>query len=119
MRKHFLKMTNDERDAEARKLEKTISYKDTRPLSKRAKVLWGLAKRGPGRPPKPSNQKAKRILISIEPTLLEIIEAFVSANHLDRSKLFALSVRAYINNGNASRKALSKRRFLRRRKIPA
>jgi hypothetical protein len=108
MSKHFLKMTKDERDAEAKSLEKGIPIKDTRPLSKHSQVLWGLAKRGPGRPPKLASEKAKRILISIEPKLLIAIEAFASANDLDRSKLFALSVQAFIASDSAHRRVLSK-----------
>ncbi len=52
MSRHFLQMTTAERDAEAKKWEKGASFEDTRPLSKRSKSLWELAKRGRGRPAK-------------------------------------------------------------------
>jgi hypothetical protein len=103
MSKPFLKMTAEERDAEAKKLEKGISFKDTRPLSKHSQALWESAKRGRGRPRKPAGEKAERILISIEPRLLALIEEFAGANSLDRSKLFALSVQAFIAADNAHR----------------
>ncbi len=108
MSKMFLKMTAQERDAEAKKLEKGITFKDTRPLSKRSQTLWSLAKRGRGRPRKPAGEKAERILISIEPRLLALIEEFAGANRLDRSKLFALSVQAFIAADNAHRQAHAK-----------
>jgi hypothetical protein len=94
--KDFLKMTSEERDAEARKWEHGVSFDKTRPLSKRSKALWQAAKRGRGRPRKPAGQRARRVLISLEPDLLARAEAFASAKGLDRSKLFALSVRAFM-----------------------
>ena len=108
MSKPFLKMTAQERDVEAKKLEKGISFKDTRPLSKHSQARWELAKRGRGRPRKPAGEKAERILISIEPRLLALIEEFAGANNLDRSKLFALSVQAFIAADNAHRQAFAK-----------
>jgi hypothetical protein len=101
MKKTFLKMTNAERDSEAKTLERGVSFDETRPLSNRSKALWTLAKRGPGRPPKPPGEKAERILISIEPQLLALAEAYASSNGLDRSKLFSLSVQAFIASDHA------------------
>jgi hypothetical protein len=109
MSKSFFKMTPRERDAEAKKLEKEISFKNTRPLSKQSQALWGLAKRGRGRPRKPVGEKAQRILISIEPKLLARIERYSATNGLDRSKLFALSVQAFIAADDAHRQAIAKR----------
>jgi hypothetical protein len=108
MSKNFFQMTAKERDREAKQLERGISFEETRPLSKRSQSLWELAKRGRGRPRKPEGQKARRILISIEPKLLADIEAFASANALDRSKLFALSVQAFIAADHAHRQLVSK-----------
>jgi transposase len=108
MNKDFLKMTAVERDQEAKRLERGISFKDTRPLSKRSQTLWALAKRGRGRPRKAEGEKAQRILISIEPKLLADIEAFASANALDRSKLFTLSAQAFIAANHAHRRLVSR-----------
>ena len=108
MNKSFFKMTAQERDREVKKLEKGVSYTDTRPLSKRSAALWELARRGRGRPRKPEGEKAQRILISIEPKLLADIEAFALANALDRSKLFALSVQAFIAAAPAHRQLATK-----------
>jgi hypothetical protein len=104
MKKHFLKMTRQERDAEAKKWERGISFDDTAPMSKRSKALWDLAKRGRGRPKKPAGEKARRVLLSIDPKLLAHAEAFASLNKLDRSKLFSLSVQAYIASAPSQKK---------------
>src|SRR5208282_3352721 len=96
MKKPFLKMADQERDAEAQKWQSGISYHQTRPLSRRSQVLWAMAKRGPGRPRKPEGEKAQRVLISLDPRLLAVVEAYASANDLDRSRLFALSVEAFM-----------------------
>jgi hypothetical protein len=106
MKKNFLKMSDAERDADVKALERGVSYDDTRPMSKRTRALWELAKRGPGRPPKAPGEKAERILISIEPQLLALAEAYASSNGLDRSKLFALSVEAFIAADHAHRQAM-------------
>jgi hypothetical protein len=103
MSKDFFKMTPGERDAEAKKLDREISFDQTRPLSKQSKAIWESAKRGRGRPRKPAGEKAERILISIEPQLLALVEGFASSNGLDRSKLFALSVQAFIAADHAHR----------------
>lgn len=100
--KDFLKMTPEERDAEAKKWERGIDFDETRPMSKRSRALWEIAKRGRGRPRKPANERAKRVLISLDPNVFALIEAFASARGLDRSKLFAVSVQAFI----AAEKAL-------------
>src|SRR3954451_14715631 len=96
MSKDFLKMSAAERDAEAKKWERGISFEETRPLSKRSQALWEMAKRGRGRPKKPESERARRVLISIEPELFALVEAFATSKVLDRSKLFALSVEAFM-----------------------
>jgi hypothetical protein len=53
----FLGNDAAERDAEAAKWERGISFEETRPMSKRSKVLWALAKRGRGRPKKPVGEQ--------------------------------------------------------------
>lgn len=114
MSRSFLKMTSAERDAEAKKWESGISFDDTRPLSKRSKALWATAKRGRGRPRKAPNQKAVRVLISLEPRLLAHVEAFASSKGLDRSKLFKLSVQAFMAADDAHLQALQSRPASRR-----
>jgi hypothetical protein len=108
MNKDFLKMTPEERDAEAKRWENGIDFGKTKPLSKNSQKLWELAKRGRGRPSKPADKRVRRVLISIEPKLLAAAEAFASSNGLDRSKLFALSLEAFIGAERAHRQASSK-----------
>ncbi len=108
MKKNFLKMSDAEREADLKGLERGVSFDETRPMSKRTSALWELAKRGPGRPPKAPGEKSERILISIDPHLLALAEAYASSNGLDRSKLFSLSVQAFIAADHAHRQAMVK-----------
>ena len=107
MTKDIFDMSSAERSAEAKKWEKGISFEETRPLSKRSKALWEMAKRGRGRPAKPANQRVRRVLISIDPQLFNLVESFTAANGLDRSKLFSLSVQAFIAADEAHRQAIA------------
>ncbi|HEY2588342.1 MAG TPA: hypothetical protein VGI81_21560 [Tepidisphaeraceae bacterium] len=100
-------MTPAERDAEAKKWESGTSFEETRPLSTRSQKLWQLAKRGRGRPPKPAGARVRRVLISLDPELLARVEAFASSTGLDRSKLFALSVQAFMAADTAHRQAFA------------
>lgn len=94
--KDFTSMTPAQRDAQAKQWERGISFEETRPLSKRSQAFWELAKRGRGRPRKPAEAHARRVLISLDPELFARVEAFASAKGLDRSKLFAVSVQAFM-----------------------
>jgi hypothetical protein len=107
MSKSFLKLTAKERDIEAQKLETEFTFEQTRPLSPRSRSLWKMAKRGRGRPRKSADEKARRILVSMEPGLLLLIEKFTAATGIDRSKLFALSVKAFIAADEAHRQAFA------------
>ncbi|HZL37229.1 MAG TPA: hypothetical protein VFC78_18055 [Tepidisphaeraceae bacterium] len=105
--KDFLKMTPEERDAEAEKWKRGIDFDETRPLSKRSQALWEIARRGRGRPRKPASERAKRVLISLDPNVLALVEAFAASKGLDRSKLFAVSVQAFIAAEKALQQAAS------------
>jgi hypothetical protein len=94
--KDFMSMTPAQRDAEAKKWERGVSFEETRPMSKRSRALWELAKRGRGRPRKPADAHARRVLISLDPELFALVDAFAAARGLDRSRLFALSVQAFM-----------------------
>jgi hypothetical protein len=102
--KAFLKMTPKERDDEAKKWESGVSFDETRPMSERSQALWAIAKRGRGRPRKAASERVKRVLISLDPNVFDLVEAFIVSKGLDRSKLFAVSVQAFI----AAEKALGK-----------
>ena len=106
--KDFLKMTREERDAEAKKWESGISFDETHPMSKRSRGLWEIAKRARGRPRKAAAERAKRVLISLDPHVFALVEAFATSKGLDRSKLFAVSVQAFIAAERALEQAASK-----------
>jgi len=103
MKKSFLKMTPAEREADLAKVERGVSFNRTCPMSPRSKALWELAKRGPGRPRKTDEERAARFLVSMDPRLLEMVDAFASERSLDRSKLIALSLEAFIASDRAHR----------------
>lgn len=118
MSKDFLDMTAEERDAEMKKWERGISFAETRPLSKHSQALWQAAKRGRGRPRKPAEERSRRVLISIDPKLLARVEAFASSKGVDRSKLFALSVQAFIAADRGYPNGISAKQHAVRKKKP-
>lgn len=103
MKKSFLNMTPAEREADLARFERGISFNRTRPMSPRNKALWELVRRGPGRPRKAEEEKASRFLVSMDPRLLELVDAFAADRRLDRSKLIALSLEAFIASDRAHR----------------
>ena len=83
----------DENDFEALdKLARSITFEDTRPLSKRQRRMWEGAKRG--RPRKPESAKAVPTLITVDPKLLKKIDAYAKRQGISRSQLFAQAVTA-------------------------
>lgn len=113
--KHFLKMSPAEREADLAQLDREISFHQTRPLSSKGRGLWELAKRSRGRPRKPQDQKAVRFIVSMEPSLMNAVEAFATANRLDRSKLIALSLRAFLASDAAHQEVLQNSRVRKKR----
>jgi hypothetical protein len=105
MKKDFSQKSPAERDVEARSLDRAFSFEETRPMSAASQEKWKQAKRG--RPRKPAGEKAERVLISIEPKLLAMVEQFASINGIDRSRLFALSVQAFMVADHAHRQVVS------------
>ena len=69
---------------------------DAKPLSKQGEALWNRAKRGRGRPRKPEAQKTRRVVISVDPLLLQRMDAYAKAQGLDRSKVIARGVEKLI-----------------------
>lgn len=115
MSKGFLRMSPAEREADLAKFEKGIAFEETKTLSPRARELWELAKRSRGRPRKPQDQKAARFMVSMEPSLLAAAEAFAAANRLDRSRLIALSLRAFLASDAAHQEAAATSRVAKKR----
>ena len=122
MSKEFLKMTPAQREADLAKFEHGVSFEQTRPLSPRDRALWELAKRSRGRPRKAANEKAARVMVSLNRPLLTAVEAFAAANGLDRSKLIALSLQAFLAADMAHRQAMrndQRNTSRRRRRVEA
>lgn len=94
----------DEHDYEALdRLAHSITLENTRPLNTRERAQWEEAKRG--RPKKAAGTKAVPTMITVEPTLLRRIDAYVKKAGISRSQLFAEAVRERIGAGRPKRKA--------------
>ena len=57
----------------------------------------------------PTSQKVVRFLVSMDPKLLAVTKAYASAAGLDRSKLIALGLRAFLAADPAHRVAATTR----------
>ncbi len=108
MSKDFFKMTSKERDAEAKKWEKGVSFDETKPLSAKNKQLWQAAKRGRGRPPKAGHEKAKRFIVSMDPAIFKMVTEYVAESGIDRSKLTSMSLLAFLYSAAAQKAILGK-----------
>jgi hypothetical protein len=94
----------DENDFEALdRLAHSITLENTRPLNARERKQWAEAKHG--RPRKAPGAKSVPTLITVEPTLLRRIDAYVKKAGISRSRLFAEAVRERIGAARPKRKA--------------
>ena len=79
---------------EATKDLATIRYEDTRPMNKAERAQWTRTKRRRGRPLKA--EKATRVLISVERTLLKEADALARSQGVSRSQLIAQGLKTLI-----------------------
>ncbi|MBI4586367.1 MAG: hypothetical protein HY717_20350 [Planctomycetes bacterium] len=93
MNKPFTKMTASELADATREFDKPSPPGRFRPMTARERRQWERAKRGRGRPSKAPGQKAVRVLLTIQPTLLAEADAFARRHGLSRSDLFARGLR--------------------------
>src|SRR4051812_42755773 len=85
----------DENDFEALdKFARSITPEQMRPLSPSMRKRWEEAKRG--RPRKPAGTKAVPTLITVEPKLLKLADAYAKRTGISRSQLFADAVKKRI-----------------------
>jgi hypothetical protein len=89
-RKPWTKMTADELSEATKEFDHGVDLDETRPLSPENQAWWDRAKRG-GRPK--VGKGSRPVLITVEKGLLEQADAFARAKGLNRSQLFAKSVR--------------------------
>ncbi len=85
--KSFLEMSIAEREEEFKKLDQESLFEDSQPLSPRGKILWELAKRRRGRPK--LGIGAVKVLVTLDPALLERVDAYAKNKKLKRSQLIA------------------------------
>ncbi len=98
------KPTVGENDFDAlERLAHSITLENTRPLNARERKQWEETKRG--RPSKPPGSKSVPTMITVEPTLLRQVDAYVKKAGISRSQLFAEAIRAHIGITRPKRKA--------------
>jgi len=86
------KKSTDENDFEALdRLARNITPEKLRPLTPELRRRWEAAKRG--RPRKDPSAKAIPTLITVEPALLRLADAYAKKAGISRSQLFADAVR--------------------------
>ena len=89
------RVTIDEDDFESLdRLAHEITLEKTRPMSPAMRRRWEDAKRG--RPRKVPGTKAVPTLITVEPKLLKLADAYAKRTGISRSQLFAEAVRKRI-----------------------
>lgn len=89
------KIKIDENDFEALdRFARSVTPEMMRPLSPKMHRQWDQAKRG--RPRKAPGTKAVPTLITVEPKLLKLADAYAKKTGISRSQLFAEAVRKRI-----------------------
>ena len=99
--KHYSEMTAAELASATYHLE-NLRFEETRSLTRTERARFERARaagRGGRRPRKPKGQTAERVLISIEPKLLKLADAFARAAKQSRSELIAESLKRHIQAG--------------------
>jgi len=90
------KKKTDENDFEALdRLARGITPEKLRPLTAEQRARWEAAKRG--RPRKAPGTKAVPTLITVEPQLLRLADAYAKKAGVSRSQLFSDAVRRRID----------------------
>jgi len=90
-KKSFFKMTPAERDADVRQFDRGLSLEELRPLSPKNKLLWEAAKRRRGRPQ--LGKGPVRVLVTMDPALLEQVDRYVKDRRLKRSQLISRALK--------------------------
>jgi hypothetical protein len=89
------KRKTDENDFDAMdRLARDITPEKLRPLTPEQRHRWDAAKRG--RPKKAPGTKAVPTLITVEPRLLQRVDAYAKKSGVSRSQLFSDAVRRRI-----------------------
>jgi hypothetical protein len=84
-KKSLFKMTPSERNADVRKFDDGLSLDELRPMSAKNKLLWEAAKR---RRPR-SGPRAVKVLVALDPALLEKVDTYAKDHQLRLSQLIS------------------------------
>lgn len=89
---------SDPEFAALERLAQSVSLKSMKPLSPQNQMWWESARRGPGRPRKPANQRAVSIQITMDPKLLNDVDDVADQTGKSRSELIATGLRSVLRS---------------------
>jgi hypothetical protein len=98
--KPFHKMTDSERARFVEAIEDGSAFRDAKPLDKKGKLLWKMAKRGRGRPRKAEHDKAIHVGLTMNPALLREADLYAKRHNMTRARLVDVAVRSMIRSGD-------------------
>ncbi|MFI5380710.1 MAG: CopG family ribbon-helix-helix protein [Tepidisphaerales bacterium] len=84
---------SDPEFAALERLAQSVSIKSMKPLSPRNQMWWESARRGPGRPRKPADERAVSIQITMDPKLLHDVDNMADQTGKSRSEIIATGLR--------------------------
>ena len=88
-------MTPAERNLAVKELDRESLLEESRPLSAKGKLLWELAKCRLGRPK--FGAGAVKVLVTLDPALLERADAYAKNKKLKRSQLISRALEKEIS----------------------
>jgi len=91
-------MTPSERDADVKRFDRGLSLDELQPLSPKNRLLWEATKRRRGRPKLGTG--AIRVLVTLEPELLEKVDSYAKDHHLKRSQLISRALKNEIKRAS-------------------
>lgn len=93
--KSFFDMTDEERNESVKELDRESLFEESHPLTRKQTVLWELAKRLHGRPKLGTG--AVKVPITLDPALLDRVDAYAKNNNLKRSQLITRVLSREVN----------------------
>jgi hypothetical protein len=97
-KKSFFELTPSERDAEVKGFDRGQSMDKLRPLSAKNKLLGAAAQRRRGRPRLGTG--AVKVLVTLDPALLEQADRYAKVQHLKRSQLISRALKNEIRRAS-------------------
>jgi hypothetical protein len=90
--------------AEASKKLVGIGFDQMREMTPAEQALWAHAKRRPGRPRKPADEKAARVLVTLAPDLLAAADGYAQREGISRAELIARGLLTVLAKDRGKRK---------------